>query len=82
MSGRAYSPRQLWMWPNARISVMGGAQAASTLLTVRMQADREKVKTALSSEEQTGLPPDSREVRTRRKPLLSSRGCGMTDFDA
>jgi acetyl-CoA carboxylase carboxyltransferase component len=55
MSGRAYSPRQLWMWPNARISVMGGAQAASTLLTVRMQADREKVKTALSSEEQTAF---------------------------
>ncbi len=32
MCGRAYSPRQLWMWPNARISVMGGEQAASTLL--------------------------------------------------
>ena len=40
MCGRAYSPRQLWMWPNARISVMGGEQAASTLLTVRMEADR------------------------------------------
>ena len=39
MCGRAYSPRQLWMWPNARISVMGGAQAASTLLTVRMDAE-------------------------------------------
>src|SRR5512133_3198998 len=36
MCGRAYEPRQLWMWPNARISVMGGEQAASTLLTVRM----------------------------------------------
>jgi acetyl-CoA carboxylase carboxyltransferase component len=36
MCGRAYAPRQLWMWPNARISVMGGEQAASTLLTVRM----------------------------------------------
>ncbi len=37
MCGRAYSPRFLWMWPNARISVMGGAQAANVLLTV--QAD-------------------------------------------
>jgi len=35
MCGRAYSPRQLWMWPNARISVMGGQQAASVLSTVR-----------------------------------------------
>jgi propionyl-CoA carboxylase len=40
MCGRAYSPRQLWMWPNARISVMGGEQAAATLLTVRMEADK------------------------------------------
>ena len=52
MSGRAYSPRMLWMWPNARISVMGGQQAASTLLTVRMIADAEKHKPALSQEEQ------------------------------
>src|SRR5246500_4540675 len=35
MCGRAYSPRFLWMWPNARISVMGGEQAASVLSTVR-----------------------------------------------
>jgi acetyl-CoA carboxylase carboxyltransferase component len=35
MCGRAYAPRQLWMWPNARISVMGGAQAASVLSTVK-----------------------------------------------
>jgi acetyl-CoA carboxylase carboxyltransferase component len=35
MCGRAYSPRQLWMWPNARISVMGGLQAARVLSTVR-----------------------------------------------
>ncbi len=35
MCGRAYSPRFLWMWPNARISVMGGAQAASVLATIR-----------------------------------------------
>jgi acetyl-CoA carboxylase carboxyltransferase component len=36
MCGRAYEPRQLWMWPNARISVMGGEQAASVLLQVRL----------------------------------------------
>jgi acetyl-CoA carboxylase carboxyltransferase component len=35
MCGRAYEPRLLWMWPNARISVMGGEQAASVLATVK-----------------------------------------------
>jgi acetyl-CoA carboxylase carboxyltransferase component len=35
MCGRAYSPRLLWMWPNARISVMGGEQAANVLLTIK-----------------------------------------------
>jgi acetyl-CoA carboxylase carboxyltransferase component len=35
MCGRAYQPRQLWMWPNARISVMGGEQAAGVLLQVK-----------------------------------------------
>jgi acetyl-CoA carboxylase carboxyltransferase component len=55
MSGRAYSPRMLWMWPNARISVMGGQQAASTLLTVRMNADAEKRKPTLSDEEQAAF---------------------------
>ncbi len=42
MSGRAYSPRQLWMWPNARISVMGGPQAASVLSTVKGQMTPEE----------------------------------------
>src|SRR5271155_664954 len=44
MCGRAYSPRFLWMWPNARISVMGGEQAASVLATVRgeMTAEEEQ----------------------------------------
>ncbi|MNL03210.1 Methylmalonyl-CoA carboxyltransferase 12S subunit [compost metagenome] len=36
MCGRAYQPRQMWMWPNAKISVMGGEQAANVLLTVKM----------------------------------------------
>ena len=38
MCGRAYSPRFLWMWPNARISVMGGEQAAEVLTTVKQKA--------------------------------------------
>jgi 3-methylcrotonyl-CoA carboxylase beta subunit len=44
MCGRAYSPRFLWMWPNARISVMGGEQAASVLAAVRgeMTAEEEE----------------------------------------
>ncbi|MEP6680273.1 MAG: carboxyl transferase domain-containing protein [Chloroflexota bacterium] len=44
MAGRAYGPRQLWMWPNARISVMGGAQAARVLSTVRggFETDRQR----------------------------------------
>jgi acetyl-CoA carboxylase carboxyltransferase component len=51
MAGRAYSPRQLWMWPNARISVMGGEQAAGVLTTVkRDQLAREG--RALSADEE------------------------------
>ena len=51
MCGRAYSPRFLWMWPNARISVMGGAQAAMTLSTVR-RAQIERGGGEWSEEEQ------------------------------
>jgi acetyl-CoA carboxylase carboxyltransferase component len=43
MCGRAYAPRQLWMWPNARISVMGGEQAA-TVLTMVGDADADEIK--------------------------------------
>jgi acetyl-CoA carboxylase carboxyltransferase component len=43
MCGRAYAPRQLWMWPNARISVMGGEQAATVLTTVG-DADPEEIR--------------------------------------
>ena len=40
MNGRAYQPRFLWMWPNARISVMGGDQAANVMSTLKKdQAD-------------------------------------------
>ena len=54
MCGRAYEPRLLWMWPNARISVMGGEQAASVLVTVkRDQLAREKG--TLSAEEEAAI---------------------------
>ncbi|MBS1714423.1 MAG: methylcrotonoyl-CoA carboxylase [Armatimonadetes bacterium] len=51
MCGRAYQPRQLWMWPNARISVMGGEQAANVLLTVKLDQIRAQGKD-MSPEEQ------------------------------
>ena len=55
MGGRAYSPRQLWMWPNARISVMGGQQAAATLLTVRLNADAAAHKPDLTPAEREAI---------------------------
>lgn len=51
MCGRAYQPRQLWMWPNARISVMGGEQAANVLLTVKKDQLALK-KVTMSDQEQ------------------------------
>ncbi len=51
MCGRAYQPRFLWMWPNARISVMGGEQAANVLLTVKLDQLAEKGQT-MSPDEQ------------------------------
>jgi acetyl-CoA carboxylase carboxyltransferase component len=49
MCGRAYEPRQLWMWPNARISVMGGEQAA-TVLTMVGDADPDEIKATYEAE--------------------------------
>src|SRR3954454_569188 len=49
MCGRAYSPRQLWMWPNARISVMGGEQAA-TVLTMVGNADPDEIRSKYEAE--------------------------------
>jgi len=51
MCGRAYSPRFLWMWPNARISVMGGEQAASVLATVKRDGMEAAGKTWSAEEE-------------------------------
>jgi acetyl-CoA carboxylase carboxyltransferase component len=49
MCGRAYEPRQLWMWPNARISVMGGDQAA-TVLTMVGDADPDEIRAKYEAE--------------------------------
>ncbi len=54
MCGRAYQPRQLWMWPNARISVMGGEQASNVLLTVKMDQLAAKGE-SMSAEEQAAF---------------------------
>src|ERR1700751_3787569 len=54
MCGRAYEPRFLWMWPNARISVMGGEQAAGVLTTIkRDQLSRQGV--TMTAEEETAI---------------------------
>ena len=73
MCGRAYGPRQLWMWPNARISVMGGQQAANVLLTVREDNLRAQGKT-LTEDERAGIhAPDPRHLRAGGQPLLQHR---------
>ncbi len=57
MCGRAYSPRFLWMWPNARISVMGGEQASSVLATVAGREDDEAFKEPIRAQyERQGHP--------------------------
>ncbi|HEY0865821.1 MAG TPA: carboxyl transferase domain-containing protein, partial [Fimbriimonas sp.] len=77
MCGRAYGPRQLWMWPNARISVMGGEQAANVLLTVKMDQLRSKNPLPLREAEGEGagggseLPMSQEEQDAFRAPLLA-----------
>lgn len=51
MCGRAFQPRQLWMWPNARISVMGGEQASNVLLTVKLDQLAAKGQTMTLAEQ-------------------------------
>ena len=57
MCGRAYDPRFLWMWPNARISVMGGEQAAGVLSTVAGRADDEEFKAPIREQYETQGSP-------------------------
>jgi acetyl-CoA carboxylase carboxyltransferase component len=57
MCGRAFGPRQLWMWPNARISVMGGPQAAGVLKSVKGDAmTAEEEAETISRYEREGSP--------------------------
>ncbi|MGI8491250.1 MAG: carboxyl transferase domain-containing protein [Acidimicrobiales bacterium] len=63
MCGRAYSPRFLWMWPNARISVMGGEQAASVLATVAGREDDEAWKEPIRAQYETQGHPYYATVR-------------------
>lgn len=57
MCGRAYGPRQLWMWPNARISVMGGEQAAQVLLQVKLEQLHAQGKDMTPEEQQEFMKP-------------------------
>ena len=57
MCGRAYEPRFLWMWPNARISVMGGEQAADVLATVKREQLAREGKTFTAEETQALRQP-------------------------
>ncbi len=57
MCGRAYEPRFLWMWPNAKISVMGGQQAASVLLTVRLDSLRARGGDMSGEEQEAFMRP-------------------------
>ena len=57
MAGRAYAPRLLWMWPNSRISVMGGEQAANVLLTIRLDAARARGEDMSEDEQAAFMAP-------------------------
>jgi acetyl-CoA carboxylase carboxyltransferase component len=61
MCGRAYGPRFLWMWPNARISVMGGEQAASVLSTVKQDQLQRAEKPRMTPEEVAEFERPTRE---------------------
>ncbi len=61
MCGRAYGPRLLWMWPNARISVMGGGQAASVLSTVKQEQLQRSAKPPMTTEEVAEFERPTRE---------------------
>ena len=70
MCGRAYEPRQLYMWPSARISVMGGQQAASVLLQVRLDNLERQGKTM--SHEERGSSRTDRRYEREGSPYFST----------
>ncbi len=72
MCGRAYSPRFLWMWPNARISVMGGEQAASVLSTIRRDGIEAKGGSWSAEEEDGFKEPIRQQYEDQGNPYYST----------
>jgi 3-methylcrotonyl-CoA carboxylase beta subunit len=72
MCGRAYSPRFLWMWPNARISVMGGEQAASVLATVKRDGIEAKGGTWSAEEEAAFKAPIKAQYEAQGHPYYAT----------
>jgi 3-methylcrotonyl-CoA carboxylase beta subunit len=72
MCGRAYSPRLLWMWPNARISVMGGQQAANVLLTVQEESLRREDKEMTDEEREDFKAPILEKYEDEGNPYHST----------
>jgi acetyl-CoA carboxylase carboxyltransferase component len=72
MCGRAYDPRFLWMWPNARISVMGGEQAASVLATVKRDQLAREGKTLSKDEERAIREPILDKYEREGSPYFST----------
>src|SRR5579859_5218723 len=72
MCGRAYAPKQLWMWPNARISVMGGEQAANVLLTVRLEGLRARGQEMSPEEQEAFKTPTLEKYEAEGNPYYST----------
>ncbi len=72
MCGRAYSPRFLWMWPNARISVMGGEQAANVLATVRRDSLAAKGEDWSEEEEERFKAPIRAQYEAQGHPYYAT----------
>ena len=72
MCGRAYDPRFLWMWPNARISVMGGEQAADVLVSVQEAGIRRAGKPFGEKERQAIRQPYVEQFDAQSRPLYAS----------
>jgi len=72
MCGRAYGPRFLWMWPNARISVMGGEQAAAVLATVRRDGMAARGQEWPAAEEEAFKAPIRAQYETQGHPYYAS----------
>ncbi|MFP4082765.1 MAG: carboxyl transferase domain-containing protein [Candidatus Aminicenantes bacterium] len=72
MCGRAYEPRLLWMWPNARISVMGGEQAAQVLVTVKLKRMKEKGKEMSKAEKEKMIKPILEKYEYEASPYYST----------